>query len=277
MQPALSQVSTLNAPFEDDVRDYAAGQCPAIELWLTKLESYLAGSSVPQLKDLLAEQQIVAPVASFQGGLLTSQGPARQEHWNLLRRRLELMTQLDIQTLVVACDIHAPLAQQDVDRAAASLVELATAAGQQGRRVALEFQSNAALGNNLQTCAALVADVGSPHLGICLDLFHYYTGPSKPEDLGLLTAANLFHVQVSDLADVPREFATDSQRILPGEGDIDFTPVLARLRQIDYAGYVSVELLNPHIWQVPSLQFGEIAMTSLRKLLGTASMGETGP
>src|SRR5690606_23425765 len=115
-------------PFEDDVSDYAAGQCPAIELWLTKLEAYLETVSVVQLKDLLAEHQITAPVASFQGGLLTSQGPARQEHWNLLRKRLELMAQLDISTLVVACDIHAPLEQQDVDRATASLVELATAA-----------------------------------------------------------------------------------------------------------------------------------------------------
>jgi hypothetical protein len=30
--------------------------------------------------------------------------------------------------------------------------------------------------------------------------------------------------------------------------------------------------MNPQIWQVPSRQFGEIAMTSLRKLLGQAGM-----
>src|SRR6185295_18833872 len=106
----------------------------------------------------------------------------------------------------------------------------------------------------------------------CLDAFHYYVGPSKPDDLGLLRRENLFHVQLSDVADVPREFATDSQRILPGDGDIPLTPLVDRLREIQYDGYVSVELLNPQIWQIPPRQFGEIAMTALRKVLGLAAM-----
>jgi hypothetical protein len=33
-----------------------------------------------------------------------------------------------------------------------------------------------------------------------------------------------------------------------------------------------VELHNPRLWRVPPRQFGEIAMTSLRTLLGQASM-----
>jgi hypothetical protein len=31
-------------------------------------------------------------------------------------------------------------------------------------------------------------------------------------------------------------------------------------------------LMNPQLWQVPPRQFGEIALTALRKLLGQASM-----
>ncbi|HND56681.1 MAG TPA: sugar phosphate isomerase/epimerase, partial [Pirellulaceae bacterium] len=119
---------------------------------------------------------------------------------------------------------------------------------------------------------ALVAEVGSPHLGLCLDVFHFYCGPSKGEDLGYLTRDNLFHVQLSDLADVPRELATDGDRILPGDGDLPLTMIVGRLREIGYAGPVSVELMNPHLWQVPARQFGEIALTALRRLLGMASM-----
>jgi sugar phosphate isomerase/epimerase len=125
----------------------------------------------------------------------------------------------------------------------------------------------------LQTAVALVADVGSPHLGLCLDAFHYYAGPSKAEDLAYLTPDNLFHVQLCDLAGVPRELATDADRVLPGEGDFQLEPIVERLRAIGYAGYVSVELMNPQIWRIPPLQFGEVAMTALRKVLGQASMG----
>ena len=41
-------------------------------------------------------------------------------------------------------------------------------------------------------------------------VFHYYVGPSKPDDLGLLRRENLFHVQLCDVADVPRELAADA-------------------------------------------------------------------
>jgi sugar phosphate isomerase/epimerase len=140
-------------------------------------------------------------------------------------------------------------------------------------RAALEFQADSSFGNNLETAAALVQEVGSPHLGLCLDVFHFHVGPSKMEDLRHVTAANLFHVQVCDLADTPRELARDSARILPGDGDIHLAPIVEHLRRIDYRGCVSLELLNPQLWQIPPLQLGEIGMTALRKLLGQASMG----
>jgi sugar phosphate isomerase/epimerase len=118
----------------------------------------------------------------------------------------------------------------------------------------------------------LVAETSHPALGICFDVFHYYIGPSKLEDLAYLSVENLFHVQLSDLAQVPRELASDADRILPGDGDFLLAPIVEHLRQIGYAGPVAVELMNPHIWQIPPRQFGEIAMTALRKILGQASM-----
>ena len=63
--------------------------------------------------------------ASFQGGLLTSQGDARKEAWDLFARRLDLCRELGIGVLVVACDIAAPISQQDIDRARLSLKQAA--------------------------------------------------------------------------------------------------------------------------------------------------------
>jgi 2-keto-myo-inositol isomerase len=273
MLPALSQVCTLHAPFERDVEDFAAAHCPAIEIWWGKLDAYLKEHSVDDARRLLAESGMAAPVASFQGGLLTSQAEARREHWALFARRLELCRALGIGTMVVAGDVEGPLGQQDFERVRVSLRQAAEQAGRAGIRLALEFQSRAFFPNNLQSAAVLVEDCNSPHLGICLDLFHYYTGPSKPEDFGCLSAENLFHVQVCDLAGNLRELAADADRVLPGDGDFQIAPLVARLREIGYAGAVSVELMNPQIWQIPPRQVGEVAMTALRKVLGLASMG----
>jgi 2-keto-myo-inositol isomerase len=272
MKPALSQVCSLNASFEQDVADYAAGKCPSIELWTGKLDAYLEKHSTDELRRLLEQHEVTAPVASFQGGLLASQGEFRASHWDGFSKRLVQCRELAIGTLVVAADVAGPLSQQDVDRVQVSLSQAAEQAGRHGVRLALEFQSRAAFINNLQTAAALVAETASPHLGICLDAFHYYVGPSKSQDLAYLSPENLFHVQLCDLSGVAREFATDADRILPGDGDLPLAELVARLTEIDYRGCVSVELMNPQIWHIGPLQFGEIAMTALRKLLGQASM-----
>ena len=117
-----------------------------------------------------------------------------------------------------------------IEQARSSLAQVALEAGKHGIRVALEFQARAAFCNNLQTAAALVAEVASPQLGLCLDVFHYYVGPSKLEDLAHVTSDNLFHVQLSDLVDVPRELARDSDRILPGDGDLLLEPIIQHLQ-----------------------------------------------
>jgi 2-keto-myo-inositol isomerase len=270
MQPALSQVCSLESPFELDVADYAAGQCRAIEVWLTKLETYLKSHTHEQLRQLLDEHGVQLPVASFQGGLLSSQGEARREAWQLFERRLQLCRQSQIGVLVVACDVAAPLNPTDIERVQVSLQQVAQLAAQYDVRAALEFQARAAVGNNLQTAAALVQDVGSVHLGLCLDAFQLHVGPSKYEDLGYLSAENLFHVQLSDVADRPRELAADSDRILPGEGEIRCDVIVQRLREIGYTGHVSIEVMNPMIWRIPPRQFGEIGMTAIRRLLGQA-------
>lgn len=272
MKPSISQVATLNAPFERDIEDYAAAACHTIELWLGKLETYLAAHTIDDVRRLLDEHGVAAPVASFQGGLLVSQGEARRAHWEHFDRRLTLLEKLGVGTLVVAADLFGPLEQQDLDRLHVSLTQAGEAAGRHGIRLALEFQSHATFLNNLQTAAAVVAEAALPHVGLCFDVFHYYHGPSKEEDLGYLTPQNLFHVQLCDTAGIARELAADADRILPGDGDFNLQPIVERLRGIGYAGCVSVELMNPQIWQIPPRQVAEIGMTALRKVLGLATM-----
>jgi hypothetical protein len=83
---ALSQVSSLPSGFAKDLEDYSAAGCQAVEVWLTKLESYLETHSLQSLRDLLHRHEIKLPVASLQGGLLSSQGEARRAAWDLFGR-----------------------------------------------------------------------------------------------------------------------------------------------------------------------------------------------
>ncbi len=175
-----------------------------------KLENYLQTHSLAECQSLFAKHEVTPVAASYQGGLLVSQGEKRREAWDLFRRRLQLCRDLKIPTVIVAGDISAPLDEQTLERLKVSLRQVAQECAAQGVRAAFEFQSAAAFANNLQTAASLVAEIGHEAVGLCFDAFHFYVGPSKTEDLGYLTPQNLFHVQLCDLADVPREFASDA-------------------------------------------------------------------
>ena len=272
MKPAISTVCSLNGPLETILEDYSAGQCRSIEVWLGHAEQYLNGKPAQALSELLLHHGCDPVAATFQGGLLTSQGDARREHWAHFEKRLALCSAASIPTLVLAGDVYGPLGPEDFGRLSASLVESAKRAADAGVRLALEFDARASFPNNLQSAVALIEDVGLPSLGICLDWFHFSVGPSKVIDLHLLTPETIALVQLSDIADVPREMATDADRILPGEGNSPPQQLIAHLEAMKYDGPISIELQNPQLWQVPPRQFGEIAITALRKLLGQAEM-----
>ncbi len=134
-----------------------------------------------------------------------------------------------MRTLVVAADPAPGATLGDYPRAAASLAEAAELARDAGVRIALEFRKGSGICASLETATAIVAESGAANAGVCLDLFHYYTGPSKFEDLACSRRDMLAWVQVCDLSGTPREVAGDADRILPGDGDFRIGPVLDHL------------------------------------------------
>jgi 2-keto-myo-inositol isomerase len=268
MKPCISEATTLPATFAEDVAAYADAACPAMEVWLTKLENHLESHSVADTRKLLADRHIALAAAAYQGGLLLSQGEQRRAHYDHFRRRLDLCQQFGISILLVVADFALAVDETSLERAVVSLKQAAQWAAAFDVRLALEFRGSATFCASLDTALALVARTGEPNVGINFDVFHYYTGPSKFEDLSLLTRDNLAYVQLSDLAGVPRELATDADRILPGDGDFQLGPILDRFRAIGYDGWVSLELMNPTLWKNKPSQVAEIGITALRRLLG---------
>jgi 2-keto-myo-inositol isomerase len=270
MKACINQVTTLSTPFEEDVKAYARAGWTALEVWLTKLETYLKGHSVAEARSLLEGEGLEAVGASSQGGLLLATGEERAAHWSDFRRRLGILQEVGVSTLVIAADFGGEPAGQDYGRASDALAEAAGLAETFGVTLALEFQRAGRFCTSLDTAAALVAQAGAKNLGVCLDLFHYYTGPSKFEDLAYLSPSNLAWVQVCDLCGTPRELAGDSDRVLPGDGDFQIVPILEHLARIGYDGYVSLELLNPQLWPIAAGRVADVGFQAVSRLLATA-------
>lgn len=268
MRPCLSEATTMPGTFDEDVDHFASAGCEAMEVWLTKLETHLERTSAADTKKRLADRGMTLAAAAYQGGLLLSQGEARKAHFEHFRKRLDICQTFGIPTLLVVADFVGAVDQTALERAVVSLAQAAQWAAGFDVTLALEFRGKNTFCSSLDTALALVNQCGEPNVGVNFDIFHYYTGPSKLEDFDHLTLDRLAHVQLCDLIGVARELATDADRILPGEGDFRFEPILSRLRDLGYQGYVSLELMNPMIWRADPQQVAEIAITAMRKILG---------
>lgn len=267
MIPAFSQATTMAAPLAEELKQISAGGFRHIEIWLAKAEAFLKEEPVSALQTLIGDVGVELVAGSFQGGLLRAPSEARKAHEDHFKRRLDLMQALKIPVLVVACEQDEEPGPQGLAVVLDGLVRASQWADAFGVKLALEFSARNRLVNNLETAAFLVKQANQPNLGLCLDLFHFWTGPSKEGDLALIREVPLYLVQVADLVGTLRELATDGQRILPGDGDIPLERLFAALGQLGYQGPVSVELLNPRIWSIKPSSVAEVAFSALKRLL----------
>jgi len=87
--------------------------------------------------------------------------------------------------------------------------------------------------NTVADAREVIDQVGADNLGILFDTFHANIEEPDIEASLRVCGARLFHVHVAD-----------SNRWYPGAGHTDFARVLATLREMNYAGWVSAEILQ---------------------------------
>lgn len=270
MKPSISGATMMRAAFFEDVDACSAAGCPGLEVWLTKLESHLRDHGLAETIDYVADKKVTLVAASYQGGLLLSQGDERRSHFAHFRQRLQLCQSMNITTLLIVADFVQRFDASDLGRAVVSLRQAAQWAAGFGVKLALEFRGSDTFCSCLDTAVNLIEHAGEKNLGVCLDAYHFYKGPSKLEDLDRVPRQRLALVQVADVAGVPRELMSDADRVFPGDGDFRLDSIIGKLRAIGYDGWVSLELLNPVIWQTPSTQVAELGMAALTRLLQNA-------
>jgi len=135
-----------------------------------------------------------------------------------------------------------------------ALKTVAHAARTHGIRLAIEplnrYETN--LLNTVAETRAAIDEIGADHVGILFDTFHANIEEPQMEASLRACGARLFHVHVAD-----------SNRRYPGAGHIDFARIIATLREMNYTGWVSAEILpQPNV-----LHAAEQTMRTIKPLL----------
>lgn len=111
--------------------------------------------------------------------------------------------------------------------------------------------------------------IGEPNVGLLLDSYHWYTAEGTYEDLLALTPAQIVHVHLNDAKDLPVEDVLDNDRLYPGEGVIDLVSFLKALKEINYQGPVSQEILTPEPLQESAEVLAEKSGKAFAKVFST--------
>ncbi len=83
--------------------------------------------------------------------------------------------------------------------------------------------------------------IQSPFLGLNFDIGHFYCVKDEPAPTVHKLKEHIRHVHLEDIA------ATRvHHHLIPGEGAIDFGPVLTALQDVGYEGWVTIELYTCH-------------------------------
>jgi sugar phosphate isomerase/epimerase len=108
---------------------------------------------------------------------------------------------------------------------------------------------------------------GHPDACVLPDVYHLYKGGSDFAGLNLLRGAAVHVFHMNDYrATPPRQSIGDRDRVYPGDGVAPMGEIVQTLREIDFNGYLSVELFNPTYWQQDPLQVAKLALSKMKDL-----------
>ena len=88
----------------------------------------------------------------------------------------------------------------------------------------------------------MTREAAHPNVRPMLDLYHFWGGLSKFEDLDLVKPGEIAHLHFQDVMDMPREQLDNTTRAVPSEGLTPLVRILKKLAEKGYAGPASVEL-----------------------------------
>jgi sugar phosphate isomerase/epimerase len=103
---------------------------------------------------------------------------------------------------------------------------------------------------NMAEMLAFAKDTG-PNIGILLDSWHWHHAGSTAKDILDAGRERIVHVQVADAQKLPPEQIRDNERLLPGEGILDWKTFFGALKKINYTDGISPEVFGRGLKDMP--------------------------
>ena len=263
MRLSISEITTVSLTFADDLDAYRAAGADGIGIW----ESKLAGDSLERFRASGLEAATACPAVPSILPLPLIEGPADPAE------RVEAICAGIRRLAAFEPDCLLFLTGPGDDRAAVieGLRAIADEGRRSGVRVALEpiqreFAQYWTIVSSLAEAAALIEEAGA-EIGLMYDTWHLWREPLEEIER---YRDRIRGVHVADWREPTRN---TNDRILPGDGAIEFEPIFGALR---WEGYFELEIfsdaeLSGSLWQEDPRELAARGLEHLREAVSSAS------
>jgi sugar phosphate isomerase/epimerase len=264
---SVSQITTLNATFADDIDAYRGAGLDGIGIWELKLPADGNDAEALELLDGsgLASASAVPAVPSILPLPLLGGPEDPAERIDAYCRSIERLAPFRPSGLVL---LTGSADGRDPDEARSIVTDglqtIASVAEGAGVRVGLEpYREDGGrewtIVSSIPQAVDLIADAGDPpSLGIQFDVWHLWNTESLYDDIEN-ELQRFVGVHVSDAREPTRSWA---DRVFPGEGNADVPRILAALDAAGWNGLYDIEIFSDDgtfaaaypdsVWALPS-------------------------
>jgi sugar phosphate isomerase/epimerase len=258
---SISQVTTLGAAFEADLRAYAAAGVDGIGIWEIKLPEGGDDQAHEQLEASGLGRAAAVPSVPSILPLPLMDGPADpRERIDAICASVHRLARFEPSAVVC---LTGP--GEDRDIVVEGLRTIGDEAARAGVRIGLE-PINRVGGedwtsiSSLQEAAELLDDADRPALGIQFDSWHMWNTAEVVDEIER-HAHRFVGVHIADWREPTRGWA---DRVLPGDGVADLPALLGTLERAGWNGFYDLEIFSDNgtfgnawpgsLWDVPEVE-----------------------
>jgi len=245
MTLSMHQFTSAGAGYRRSLEGWAKAGIRNVEPTAGLLDDYLKTDTMASAKRVLADNglKIVCGAVGVTG--LWEPNPGFAGSLAAFERRCEQFAELGAPLVYSPCATAAKFSPDDYVKCLDNIRRVGEIARRFNLKVAAEFVRHSSFLASLPTALRLHREAAHPNFGILFDCYHFWSGPSKFEDMDSIQPGEIIHAHLNDTQDLPRELLDLHTRVIPGDGVAPLAKILAKLADRGYGGPISVELFLP--------------------------------
>lgn len=265
---ALHTWTIDTTPLREALEAIRSGGYDAAELRRTDFKRcYEAGMSNEEVLEMIRASGVKVAVLGVEYGFLFATGEESKRIFDDLHVSCQNAVALGCPQLMSAPGPYTGSLKDAVGH----LQTAAYIVGEYGLKLSIEFNSQHANLNSVETQRDLVTAAGKKNVGLLLDAYHLARSGRPGRAFEDVPGEDIMHFQYSDLSSNPvTGVKRPTDRLMPGQGVIEWTEILQLLREKNYTGHLSFEAPNPVQWERSAAEVCREGVTLTQDLLRKA-------